>query len=160
MSKEIKDKKLEQATRARATADAYAKSVGKDNIKEVIQPIVEGLNSKDEVQVELAKNLARGTVEQLTKLILKQEIFTTSNAAYMEFVNKFNDGVVKEGNAKLYDFNHLTSCDTYNPNQFVPNALSAPNVDEFTIQMYKADGTLNDTQAYQFRKQLVVIESK
>lgn len=157
------NKHLEQMKQAKHIADTYAKSIGKNDIKEVIEPIVKGLNSNDTVQIDIATKLARGTVEELTTLILKQEIFTTSDAGYMEFVNRFSDGVVKEGNGKLYDFNHLSSHDSYDPTEFIPTAVSGTNVSEFQIQMYSKNAggqnQLNQAQAYQFRKPLVIIES-
>lgn len=144
---------------ARKIADQYAKSVGKNSIDEVVNPIREGLESKDTVQVELAKSAARGTVEALTKLILRQEIFTVPEAGYMDIVNTFDDGVLKEGNAKLYDFYNPSGHDTYQANEFIPTGFNSPDVTEFSIKMYDAGGALS-TQAYQFRKSLVYTDTK
>lgn len=157
MSKITKD----QAARARAIADEFAKSQGKNDINEVVKPIQEALNNGNETQRTLARELARGAVEQLTKLVLKQELFKNPNPDYMDrIIDSFNDGVLNEGNSKVYDFNHATGNSAYNNSEFVPNALTAQHVDEFFISMYQnANGNLTP-QGYQFRKTLVYIESK
>lgn len=147
----------EQASKARAIADEFAREQGKESIDEIINPIKNNLNGS-EVQRELGRMAARSTVEQLTKLILRMELFTTPNPDYMDRVlGYFNDGVVKEGNAKIYRFNNPTGNSAYVNSQFVPTALTTTDVDEFTIGMYQTNNTLS-AQGYQFRKTLVYTE--
>lgn len=147
----------EQATKARSIADEFAREQGKESIDDIINPIKNNLNGS-EVQRELGRMAARNTVEQLTKLILRMELFTTPNPDYMDRVlGYFNDGVVKEGNAKIYRFNNPTGNSAYVNSEFVPSALTTTNVDEFTIGMYQTNNTLS-AQGYQFRKTLVYTE--
>lgn len=148
----------EQIKKARNIADTYANSIGKKSIDEVIKPIQEGLDSEDIAVQDLARVQARGTVEQLSRLILRQEIFTNPDANYIyNFVNKFKDGVVNEGNGKLYDFNNATGVDTWAPAKFIPDALTTTSVDEFKIEMYNTSGALTN-QGYQFKKPINFIE--
>lgn len=149
----------EQIKKARNIADTYAASMGKDSIADVIKPIQEGLNSDDLTVQDLARSQARATVEQLSRLILRQEIFTNPDANYIyQFVNKFNDGVVNEGNGKLYDFNNATGVDSWDPAKFIPDNLTTTSVDEFKIEMYNTNGALNTSQGYQFKKPITFIE--
>lgn len=149
----------EQIKKARNIADTYANSIGKKSIDEVIKPIQEGLDSEDIAVQDLARAQARNTVEQLSRLILRQEIFTNPDANYIyNFVNKFKDGVVNEGNGKLYDFNNATGVDTWDATKFIPDGLTTTSVDEFKIEMYNAGGTLNTNQGYQFKKPITFIE--
>lgn len=149
----------EQASKARTIANEYAKELGKQDISEVVEPIQANLNGS-EVQQELGRVAARAVVENLTKLILRMELFKTPNPDYMDRVlGYFNDGVVKEGNAKLYRFNNATGVSTYVNTQFVPSALTTTDVDEFKIGMYTdAQGLTLTAQGYQFRKTLVFTE--
>lgn len=155
-NEEIKITK-EDLVRARGIADTYAKSRGKESIDEIINPIREGLNSNDPVQNEISLTLARSAVEDLTKLILRQEIFTVQEAQYINFVDTFNDGTVKEGNAKTYVFNNPTGKDTYDRNQYVSTATTVADVDSFAIKMYNDTGKTLSSQGYQFRKPVVYI---
>lgn len=149
----------EQIKKARNIADTYAASMGKDSISDVIKPIQEGLNSDDLTVQDLARSQARATVEQLSRLILRQEIFTNPDANYVtRFVARFRDGVVNEGNGKIYDFNNATGVDTWNPSQFIPTGTTTTSVDEFKIEMYQQNGTLNAQQGYQFKKPITFIE--
>lgn len=148
----------DQIKKARNIADTYAASMGKSSISEVIKPIQDGLNSDDIAIQDLARNQARLTVENLSRLILRQEIFTNPEANYINsFVNKFRDGVVNEGNGKLYDFNNATGVETWAANKFIPDGLTTTNVDEFKIEMYDAGGALS-AQGYQFKKPITFIE--
>lgn len=151
----------EQASKARTIANEYAKELGKQDISEVVEPIQANLNGS-EVQQELGRVAARAVVENLTKLILRMELFTTPNPDYMDRVlGYFNDGVVKEGNAKIYRFNNPTGNSAYASGEFVPSALTTTDVDEFTIAMYQSTtGNTLTPQGYQFRKTLVYIESQ
>ena len=151
----------EQATKARQIADEFAKENGKESIDDIINPIKNNLNGT-EVQRELGRVAARNTVEQLTKLILRMELFTTPNPDYMDRVlGYFNDGVVKEGNAKIYRFNNPTGNSAYVNSEFVPNALTTTDVDEFSIGMYTSTaGNTLTAQGYQFRKTLVYTENQ
>lgn len=149
----------EQIKKARNIADTYANSLGKKSIDEVIKPIQEGLDSEDIAVQDLARAQARATVEQLSRLILRQEIFTNPDANYIyNFVNKFKDGIVNEGNGKLYDFNNATGVDSWDPAKFIPDGLTTTSVDEFKIEMYNAGGALNTNQGYQFKKPITFIE--
>lgn len=151
----------EQASKAKSIADQYAQELGKADIREVVEPIQANLNGS-EVQQELGRVAARAVVENLTKLILRMELFTTPNPDYMDRVlGYFNDGVVKEGNAKIYRFNNPTGNSAYVNSEFVPSALTTTDVDEFKIGMYTdAQGLTLTSQGYQFRKTLVYIESQ
>ena len=151
----------EQAKKARSVADEFARTSGHESIEDIINPIQANLNGS-EVQREMGRVAARSVVENLTKLILRMELFTTPNPDYMDRVlGYFDDGVVKEGNAKIYRFNNPTGNSTYSNTDFVPNALTTTDVDEFTIGMYST-GTGSaltlSTQGYQFRKTLVFTE--
>lgn len=140
-------------------ANKYAKSQGKE-LKEILEPIKNGLNSKDGLERNMAVKEGRKVVEQLTQLLLRQELETNQTGNYIyEFVNMFNDGIVNEGNGKIYDFNNTMGVDTWNANLFIPNAFTSEDVDEFTITMYQANGTLS-TQGYQFKKPIVYQEKK
>ena len=150
----------EQAQKARSIADEFAREQGKESIDDIINPIQANLNGS-EVQRELGRVAARAVVENLTKLILRMELFTTPNPDYMDRVlGYFNDGVVKEGNAKIYRFNNPTGNSAYVNNEFVPSGLTTTDVDEFTIGMYNQNTTGNtlSSQGYQFRKTLVFTE--
>ena len=151
----------EQAQKARSIADEFAREQGKESIDEIINPIKNNLNGS-EVQRELGRMAARATVESLTKLILRMELFTTPNPDYMDRVlGYFNDGVVKEGNAKIYRFNNPTGNSAYVNSEFVPNSLTTTDVDEFSIGMYtSAAGNALTQQGYQFRKTLVYTENQ
>lgn len=149
----------EQAAQARKIADEFAKENGKSSIEEIVEPIKANLNGS-EVQQELGRAAARATVEQLTKLILRMELFTTPNPDYMDrILGYFDDGVVKEGNSKIYRFDNPTGNSAYINTEFVPSALTTTNVDEFTIGMYQNTGGITlSAQGYQFRKTLVYTE--
>lgn len=149
----------EQAAKARQIADEFAKENGKESIDDIINPIKNNLNGS-EVQRELGRVAARNTVEQLTKLILRMELFTTPNPDYMDRVlGYFDDGVVKEGNAKIYRFNNPTGNSAFVNSEFVPTALTTTDVDEFSIGMYTSTaGNTLTAQGYQFRKTLVYTE--
>ena len=150
----------EQAKKARSVADEFARTNGHESIEDIINPIQANLNGS-EVQQEMGRVAARAVVENLTKLILRMELFTTPNPDYMDrILGYFDDGVVKEGNAKIYRFNNPTGNSTYSNSQFVPTALTTTDVDEFTIGMYNQTGTGNtlSSQGYQFRKTLVFTE--
>lgn len=151
----------EQASKARQIADEFAIENGKESIDDIINPIKNNLNGS-EVQRELGRVAARNTVEQLTKLILRMELFTTPNPDYMDRVlGYFNDGVVKEGNAKIYRFNNPTGNSAYVNSEFVPTALTTTDVDEFSIGMYTSTaGNTLTAQGYQFRKTLVYTENQ
>lgn len=157
MSKEEIKITKEDLVKARSIADTYAKSRGKESIDELINPIREGLNSEDPVQNEISLSLARSAVEDLTKLILRQELFTVQEAEYINFVDVFNDGTVKEGNAKNYVFNNPTGKDTYARDDYVSTATTATDVDTFSIKMYNDTGKTLSNQGYQFRKPVVYI---
>lgn len=145
--------------KARATADEYAKSKGKSSIDEVLEPIKENLNSSDATKQQLGAMEGRKVVEELTMLLLRQELFTTPDADYMSFVETFKDGEVQEGNGKLYDFNNAFGSDTYQATEFIPDEYTKTSVDEYTIQMYSGKDTLS-AQGYQFRKSLIFNKSK
>lgn len=150
----------EQAKKARSVADEFARESGKESIEDIINPIQANLNGS-EVQQEMGRVAARGVVENLTKLILRMELFTTPNPDYMDrILGYFDDGVVKEGNAKIYRFNNPTGNSTYDNTEFVPSALTTTDVDEFTIGMYNQSSGNNtlSSQGYQFRKTLVFTE--
>ena len=149
----------EQAKKARSVADEFARSSGHESIEDIINPIQANLNGS-EVQRELGRVAARSVVENLSKLILRMELFTTPNPDYMDrILGYFDDGVVKEGNAKIYRFNNPTGNSTYNNTNFVPSALTTTDVDEFNIGMYNTGNGLTLTaQGYQFRKTLVFTE--
>lgn len=149
----------EQAKKARSVADEFARTNGHESIEDIINPIQANLNGS-EVQQELGRVAARQVVENLSKLILRMELFTTPNPDYMDRVlGYFNDGVVKEGNAKIYRFNNPTGNSTYASGEFVPSALTTTDVDEFNIGMYNTGNGLTLTsQGYQFRKTLVFTE--
>lgn len=152
----------EQASRAREIADTYAKSQGKDNIGDIVEPIRADLSSENPTVREIALENARTAVVGLTKLILRQELFKTPNPDYMDkIINSFSDGVVNEGNAKLYDFQNATGNSTYVEGEFIPTDYTTVDVDEFTIQMYtNAAGNTLSPQGYQFRKTLVYPAAK
>ena len=149
----------EQAKKARSVADEFARTSGHESIEDIINPIQANLNGS-EVQQELGRVAARSVVENLSKLILRMELFTTPNPDYMDrILGYFDDGVVKEGNAKIYRFNNPTGNSTYNNTNFVPSALTTTDVDEFNIGMYNTSNGLTLTsQGYQFRKTLVFTE--
>lgn len=151
----------EQAKKARSVADEFARESGKESIEDIINPIQANLNGS-EVQREMGRVAARAVVENLTKLILRMELFTTPNPDYMDrILGYFDDGVVKEGNAKIYRFNNPTGNSTYASGDFVPNALTTTDVDEFTIGLYNQTSTgtnVVSSQGYQFRKTLVFTE--
>ena len=149
----------EQAKKARSVADEFARTSGHESIEDIINPIQANLNGS-EVQREMGRVAARAVVENLSKLILRMELFTTPNPDYMDRVlGYFDDGVVKEGNAKIYRFNNPTGNSTYASGDFVPSALTTTDVDEFNIGMYNTGNGLTLTpQGYQFRKTLVFTE--
>lgn len=153
----------EQASRAREIADTYAKSQGKDNIGDIVEPIRADLSSENPTVREIALENARTAVVGLTKLILRQELFKTPNPDYMDkIINSFNDGVVNEGNSKIYDFQNATGNSAYVDNEFVPTDYTTVDADEFIIQMYNsATGSQQlSQQGYQFRKTLVYPAAK
>ena len=143
--------------KANKIAEEYAKQQGK-TLKEVIEPITSALNSDNENTRQLGVLNAKKVVEDLTTLMLRQEIFANKTSSYMtNFLSYFDDGMVNEGNGKLYDFNNATGVDTWNKNSFIPTAFTTTDVDEFSIVMYGANGTLSD-QGYQFKKPQVYSE--
>lgn len=152
----------EQLQAATEIGNAYAASKGKSTLKEVLEPIKEGLNSTSTTMRDVATMQARATVEELSVLILKQELFTTPQFDYMNVVDVFNDGVVKEGNGKLYDFKNDFGSDVYNAEEFIPDAYTKTSVDEFTIQMYTKSGSQLQLspQGYQFRKSIIYNQAK
>lgn len=152
---------FENAKKAKETADEYAKSRGKSNINELTEEIREGLNSGNEVREELAKAQARAILADLTKLILKQEYQSTESFGYLDFVNYFDDGVVKEGNSKMYQHGLATGKTSWQLNKWIPDAHTAKTLDKHVISIYTDASGLNLTpQAYQFKKNQTIEESQ
>lgn len=140
-------------------AEQYAASQGK-TLPEIIEPIKAGLNSRDGVAKNLAVKEGRKVVAQLTQLLLRQELYTNKTHDYItKFVDMFDNGVVNEGNGKVYDFNNTMGVDTWNADIFIPDAFTSEDVDEFKITMYQSNGQLT-TQGYQFKKPIVYQEKR
>lgn len=145
---------------AKNVADKYASIKGVKQIEDIVEPIKAGLDSSDPVVKEMSVQQGRAVVTDLTRLILRQEIFTNPTASYTNrLVSMFNDGVVNEGNGKIYDFNNATGVDSWNPTKFIPDGETTTAVDEFKIEMYNTSGALS-TQGYQFKKSITFIDTK
>lgn len=150
----------ENLKKARKIADTYAASKNVKSINEILDPIKTGLNSEDPTVKEISIQQGRAVVTDLTRLILRQEIFTNPDASYTSrLVSMFSDGVVNEGNGKLYDFNNATGVDSWDPTKFIPTGETTTAVDEFKIEMYQANGALS-SQGYQFKKSITFIDTK
>lgn len=148
---DIKKQNAEAALKA-------AEKLGFENIKDLEASVASKLATGNVEQVNEGKALARKTVEELTMLILYQEIQTV-NLRNLDFANRFEDGYISEGNAKQYIINNPTGVDTYKPELFIPSEFTKTDVEEYPIQMYSANGTLNKDQAYQFRKEKTFMET-
>lgn len=145
---------------AKNIADKYASIKGVKQIEDIVEPIKAGLDSTDPVVKEMSVQQGRAVVTDLTRLILRQEIFTNPKASYTNrLVSMFNDGVVNEGNGKIYDFNNVTGVDTWAANKFIPDGETTTAVDEYKIEMYQTSGALSN-QGYQFKKSITFIDTK
>lgn len=148
---------VEALSKAKGIADIYAKSQGKESITDITEPIKENLNSSDSNLNALGRMQARGTVEQLSMLLLRQELFTVPDFEYMQVVDVFNDGEVKEGNGKQYNFKNNFGSDKYISTEFIPETYTKTSVDQFFIKMYNENAGEKEltSQGYQFRKSII-----
>lgn len=143
--------------RAYEAADKYAKSKGFASADALMQHLKDGLNSTDKTDFSLTFDVSRGVVEDLTKLILEQEIYDVPHAPYLTMLNEmFSDGMVTAGNAKVYDLNKPTGTENWDRTKYIPSGTTTTSVDQFMIKMYNENKTLSD-QGYQFKKPVTYI---
>lgn len=155
-----KNKDLQTAKETFETADKYANETYGKGIEERVQEVANKLNSDSITTQAQGKAEARKMVEDLTMLMLYQEVQGNKRAGYLDFGNKFNDGWIKEGNAKQYIIHNDTGHDIYDPAEFVPTEVTQENAEQWIIQMYTRDSSTQkpklSPQAYQFRKQKTI----
>lgn len=150
----------ERQKKAYTTADNYAKSKGYSSIDDMMNNIKDGLNSNDINTFDLTLYKARGVVEDLSMLILRQELYSIPQATYMSsFISMFSDGYVTEGNAKQYILDKPTGKDTWSRDSWIPEGTTTTSVDQFVIKMYESKNTLSQ-QAYQFKKPITFISEE
>lgn len=150
----------ETAINNRKIADDIAASPQFDgtDAPTLIASIQEGLNSKNAVKENNAKQTARAFTKDLLLLCLYQEIEKNKTPGYLDLAHKFDDGVIANGNSKEYIASKPTGHDVFRQDQFIPAKVSTKSVESHVIQMYDAGGTLNKN-AYQFKKSTTLQES-
>lgn len=132
-----------------------AKARGYNSTSDMMGEIRAQLNSDNPQTRALGEEAARGTVEQLLALCLKQVFMVESlPAMYQDLVGRTNDGVMHAGNTKAYDVKNPTGITTYERTAFIPTGLPTKDIDQFALNMYSNPATKKLSKwAYKFMKQ-------
>lgn len=132
-----------------------AKARGYNSTSDMMGEIRAQLNSDNPQTRALGEEAARGTVESLLALCLKQVFMTESlPSIYQELVGRTSDGVMHAGNTKTYTVSNPTGITTYDKAAFIPTGLTTKDLNQFALNMYSnpANKTLSKW-AYKFMKQ-------
>ena len=132
-------------------ANEVAKKSGYNNAKEMVNTVGSKLRSTDAGTRALAEFESGTIVETLLQLLLKQELMDHPLPNYFNIAEKMFDGFLNEGNAKEYVVDNETGITTFADTKFVPEEQTKKDVERYILQLYKADGTLQD-KAYKFIK--------
>lgn len=143
----------------RKVANEYAKAKGAENIKSIVDPIAEGLNSDNPVAVKASERIAQGVVEDLIALCLQQSMMFTSLSSNYDIVEKVYDGTIKEGNSREYFVSLDTGNDVHRGEMFIPTKQTLKQQENYLLQMYDSKETLNP-KAYQYLKELTIPQGK
>ena len=132
-------------------ANEVAKKSGYNNAKEMVNTVGSKLRSTDAGTRALAEFESGTIVETLLQLLLKQELMDHPLPNYFNIAEKMFDGFLNEGNAKEYVVDNETGITTFADTKFVPEEQTKKDVERYILQLYQADGTLQD-KAYKFIK--------
>ena len=114
-----------------------AKARGYNSTSDMMGEIRAQLNSDNPQTRALGEEAARGTVESLLALCLKQVFMTESlPSIYQELVGRTSDGVMHAGNTKTYTVSNPTGITTYDKTAFIPTGLTTKDLNQFALNMY------------------------
>lgn len=132
-----------------------AKARGYSSTSDMMGEIRAQLNSDNPQTRALGEEAARGTVEQLLALCLKQVFMTESlPSMYQELVGRTSDGVMHAGNTKTYTVSNPTGITTYDKTAFIPTGLTTKDLNQFALNMYSNPSAKTLSKwAYKFMKQ-------
>lgn len=132
-----------------------AKARGYNSTSDMMGEIRAQLNSDNPQTRALGEEAARGTVEQLLALCLKQVFMTESlPSIYQELVGRTSDGVMHAGNTKTYTVSNPTGITTYDKTAFIPTGLTTKDLNQFALNMYSNPSAKTLSKwAYKFMKQ-------
>ena len=132
-----------------------AKARGYNSTSDMMGEIRAQLNSDNPQTRALGEEAARGAVESLLALCLKQVFMTESlPSMYQELVGKTNDGVMYAGNTKTYTVSNPTGITTYEKTAFIPTGLTTKDLNQFALNMYSNPSSKTLSKwAYKFMKQ-------
>lgn len=153
----------------REIADKVARDYKKDgyeftDIKDAQKKLTYEMIANDDVEsVNRAVKAAGEITGKLAQLILYQEV--SDSPEYLpknleDFLKSIYMGELAYGNTYEESFNIDTGIEMYDENQYVPNALAKPKVDDaFTISMYQSSGALT-SNAYRLKKRISITENQ
>lgn len=132
-----------------------AKARGYNSTSDMMGEIRAQLNSDNPQTRALGEEAARGTVESLLALCLKQVFMTESlPSIYQELVGRTSDGVMHAGNTKTYTVSNPTGITTYDKTAFIPTGLTTKDLNQFALNMYSNPSAKTLSKwAYKFMKQ-------
>lgn len=132
-----------------------AKARGYNSTSDMMGEIRAQLNSDNPQTRALGEEAARGTVESLLALCLKQVFMTESlPSIYQELVGRTSDGVMHAGNTKTYTVSNPTGITTYDKTAFIPTGLTTKDLNQFALNMYSNPSSKTLSKwAYKFMKQ-------
>lgn len=141
-------------------ANDYAKQKGYKNIQDLNNNLAKQMLDNSNVVRQAGERAAQQTIYDLSLLVLYQEVQGQHDAPYLEFAELFNDGYIKEGNAKTYIFNMITGNGSYDKTKFVPTQATTQSVKEHTIKMFESSssaGQVLAANAVQYKKPLTIL---
>lgn len=157
--KKTAEETAELRKKNKEVADTYAREKGAEDITDITDPIRTKLESKDPVVRQMGKAAAAQAITDLAQLILYQEIDTMALPSTYDLVEKTNDGVIANGNAKEYMVDLVTGNTVYNEANFNPDKQTLKQLNSYIIQMYDKGGALN-AKAFQWQKELTIPQGK
>lgn len=139
------------------TAHLDAKEKGYSNADDYIKSIKSGLNSDNAVLSTKALKNAGDLITKLSTVLYQQKIEDNiGTSSVYGWVNKFAKTTLPWGNTKQLSQTVLTGAGSYDPNAWIPQSETKPQLnDTFLISFLKADGT-NTTTAYKYKKSLTL----
>lgn len=137
---------------------------GYENAKEFMEKTNQDIASPNKVRSQSAKAIAANFTTKLALLILYQEIENpTIPESRYNWVKRFNDEKIVNGNSKEFAMNLPTGNDTYVGANFVPTKDSSPLIETKIISMYVEQANGNRElapNAYRYLKPLTISEAQ
>lgn len=127
-----------------------------ENLETYYDDIKNNLDSKNSIIKERAMRAAAAFTQQLTQLVLKQSIDKIDlSEKENKIISKFTKKTIPEGNSIQFILPLNTGTETYSDTPFVPTTHTDPQIEQKTINYYKADGSLGDW-SFQWHKMLTL----